>query len=63
VLRLHLGRGVATRLRWGIVPGLHIRLAEDHVETVAHQVESGGDEEHNAPLLGIVLENRLKYTF
>jgi len=53
-----LGRGVATRLRWGIVPGLHIRLAEDHVQTVAHQVESGGDEEHNAPLLGIVLEKR-----
>lgn len=42
-----------------VVPGLDIGLAEDHKQSVAHQVESGGDEEHNAPLLGIVLEIKI----
>lgn len=56
MLRLDLGRRVASGLGSGIVPGLHIGATEDDEEAVAHQVNRGGNEEDHTPLFHIVLQ-------
>lgn len=61
VLRLDLGRRVASRLGGGIVPGLYTGAAEDDEETVAHQVNRSGNEEDHTPLFHIVLQERKQY--
>lgn len=59
MLRLDLGRRVASGLGSRIVPGLHTGTTEDDEETVAHQVNCGGNEEDHTPLFHIVLQGKV----
>lgn len=59
MLRLDLGRRVASGLGSGIVPGLHTSTTEDDEETVAHQVNCGRNEEDHTPLFHIVLQGKV----